>query len=196
MSIIRHLERELAEKEQELLQHRRHAAMISDTNTTIAKLKSENEQLMEALHKEQDKSYKLLRDLHQQMQETKGLKQVVEEQKVEIDQARIERHKHHEIQADNDRLRAEIQGMSKYIQELESGMEQHRERIRETEKAVGQQLEQHRILEAGLEKLRHENDGAKRSIQAANERLAQTESQLQYQVKENEDLKHDNTVLY
>jgi hypothetical protein len=40
-----------------------------------AQLKRDNESLLDSLHKEQDKSYKLLRDLHQAMQEGKGLKQ-------------------------------------------------------------------------------------------------------------------------
>ena len=42
-----------------------------------AQLKRDNESLLDSLHKEQDKSYKLLRDLHQAMQEGKALKQAI-----------------------------------------------------------------------------------------------------------------------
>jgi hypothetical protein len=140
--MIRKLERELAEKEQELLQHRRHAQMVGDHNAVTTALKRDNEQLSEALHKEQDKAYKLLRDLHLQLQEAKQLRQLTEEQRLEIDQLRIERHKSQEIALDNERLRQEVAGMAKYIQEQEGSIEQHRERIRETEKAVSLHLEQ------------------------------------------------------
>lgn len=69
------------------------------------KLKKDNEQLLEALHKEQDKSYKLLRDLHQHMQDGKGLKQHCDEQKIEIEQLKIECVKMNELQGENDRMR-------------------------------------------------------------------------------------------
>ena len=55
-------------------------------------LKRDNEALLESLHKEQDKSYKLLRDLHQSMQDNKAQKQLIEEQRVEIEQLKIAQH--------------------------------------------------------------------------------------------------------
>jgi septal ring factor EnvC (AmiA/AmiB activator) len=67
--------------------------MVGDHNAATFKLKKDNEQLLESLHKEQDKSYKLLRDLHQHMQDGKALKGQLEEYKAELDQLRIERHK-------------------------------------------------------------------------------------------------------
>jgi hypothetical protein len=48
-------------------------------------LKRDNEMLLETLHKEQDKSYKLLRDLHQAMQENKSNKSMMDEMRVEIE---------------------------------------------------------------------------------------------------------------
>lgn len=73
--------------------------------------------LVESLHKEQDKSYKLLKDLHQHMQETKSLKQLCEDQRMEIEQLREVRHKMQEVQEESDRMRQEILRMTNYIAE-------------------------------------------------------------------------------
>ena len=85
---------------------------------------------------------------------------------MEIDQLKIERHKMHEVDAENERMQSEILRMTHYIQEQESGLDKHRERIRETEKSVSHQLEQQRFLEANLEKLKQEITDMKRTINA------------------------------
>ena len=86
--------------------------------------------------------------------------------------------------------------MTNYISEQEAGMEHHRERLREQEKATGQKLEQSRILEANLDKSKSDASEMKKKILTQNDKLNALESQLAYQIKENEDLKHDNTILY
>jgi|LauGreDrversion4_2_1035121.scaffolds.fasta_scaffold50187_2 hypothetical protein len=86
--------------------------------------------------------------------------------------------------------------MQAYISEQEVSMEGHRERVRETERAIGQQIEQSRLLEAHAEKLKQEAADMKRNLIAQNERIHQQEQNIAFQIKENEDLKHDNTVLY
>jgi len=67
-------------------------------------LKRDNESLLDSLHKEQDKSYKLLRDLHQSMQEGKSLKQQNDELRQEVEQLRIERHRMQDVDQDNGRM--------------------------------------------------------------------------------------------
>ncbi len=52
------------------------------------------------------------------------------------------------------------------------------------------------MLEAHVEKLKQEAGDMKRSLLGQNERIHQQEQSIAFQVKENEDLKHDNTVLY
>ena len=69
-----------------------------------ASLKRDNESLLDSLHKEQDKSYKLLRDLHQAMQEGKSLKLANDEARQEIEQLRVERHRMQEVDQDNGRM--------------------------------------------------------------------------------------------
>ena len=49
---VRKMEKELLEKEAELVQYRRHNQVMSDSQTLAGKLKRDNEQLLEALHKE------------------------------------------------------------------------------------------------------------------------------------------------
>lgn len=74
-STIRRLERDIMEKEHELNQYRRQEHSLNDQSSQAQlRMKKENESLMETLHHEQDKSYKLLKDLHAHMQEGKALK--------------------------------------------------------------------------------------------------------------------------
>lgn len=80
-------------------------------------MKRDNELLLETLHKEQDKSYKLLRDLHQAMQENKSNKSIMDEMRVEIEQFKIAQHKSQEVAQDNQRLQHEISRMQAYISE-------------------------------------------------------------------------------
>ena len=54
--------------------------------------------------------------------------------------------------------------MTHYISEQDSGLEQQRLRIRETEKTAAHQVEQQRFLEASLEKLKQEAADFKRTI--------------------------------
>jgi hypothetical protein len=85
----------------ELLHLRRTAAanpsVLTEHQAIASSLKRDNEALLETLHKEQDKSYKLLRDLHQSMQDGKAQKQLIEEQRIEIEQLKIAQHKANEI---------------------------------------------------------------------------------------------------
>lgn len=160
------------------------------------KLKRDNEQLLEALHKEQDKSYKLLRDLHQTMQESKGCKGQLDDTRLELDKLRAEKHRMQEVAEDNERMRVEIQRMQQYISDQESGIEQHRHRIRDTEKTVGLQLEQTRLLEAHVERARSESTDLRRVMQAQAERAQMAEQQLQGALREGEELKHSNQLLF
>ncbi len=84
---------------------------MGDSQTLASKLKRDNEQMLEALHKEQDKSYKLLRDLHQNMQENKAMKSAYDEQRAELEKLKIEKHKMIEVSEDNQRLHIEVQRM-------------------------------------------------------------------------------------
>lgn len=115
------------------------------------------------------------------MQENKQLKSVLDDLRLELDSANLERQKSLEIRAENERLRQEVHRLSKYISEQETGIEQHRERIRDTEKAVGHSLEQHRMLEAALDKAKADNQELKRTVTSQAERIHHSESQLQYQ---------------
>ena len=74
-SLITRLEQDLQAKDTELQAYRRQSHSATEQHTVAAQLKRDNESLLDSLHKEQDKSFKLLRDLHQAMQEGKGLKQ-------------------------------------------------------------------------------------------------------------------------
>lgn len=56
--------------------------------------------------------------------------------------------------------------MTKYVQEQEVTMEHTREKIRETERAVSQQLEHHRMLEATIEQLQQDNADLRRTTSA------------------------------
>jgi len=119
-------------------------------------LKRDNESLLDSLHKEQDKSYKLLRDLHQSMQESKQLKQQSEDMRLEIDQLRGQLARAQEVDRENSRMQQEIIRMQSYIGEQEVMIEQHRERLREGERSMGMQVEQGRHMEAALEKARQD----------------------------------------
>jgi chromosome segregation ATPase len=57
-------------------------------------------------------------------------------------------------------------------------------------------VEQTRHLEASLDKARGDCTEFRRTISALQDRAKQLDQQAAYQGKENEDLKHDNTVLY
>ena len=48
----------------------------------------------------------------------------------------------HEVDEENERMRSEILRMTHYISEQDSGLEQHRVRIRDTEKTASHQIEQ------------------------------------------------------
>lgn len=61
---------------------------------------------------------------------------------------------------------------------------------------MGMHIEQQRIMEANLDKARSDNGDLKRTIVTLTERLNHQEQCLNFQAKENEDLKHDNTLLY
>jgi hypothetical protein len=50
-------------------------------------------------------------------------------------------------------MQGEIIRMQKYIGEQEQSLENHRERIRDTERNIAQQIEQNRILDAHIEKI-------------------------------------------
>ena len=119
-------------------------------------MKHENEVLLETLHKEQDKSYKLLRDLHLAMQENKANRSQMEEQRVQLEQMHIAQLKASETAADNQRLHSEIARQQAYINEQETSMEGLRERIRDSERNIGQQIEQNRMLEAHIDKMKQE----------------------------------------
>lgn len=84
-SLIRRLQEDLQAKETELMAYRRQSQSASEQHAVAAQLKRDNESLLESLHKEQDKSYKLLRDLHQAMQEGKGFKQANEDIRQELE---------------------------------------------------------------------------------------------------------------
>ena len=127
-------------------------------------MKHENEVLLETLHKEQDKSYKLLRDLHLAMQENKANRSQMEEQRVQLEQMHIAQLKASETAADNQRLHAEIARQQAYINEQETSMEGLRERIRDSERNIGQQIEQNRMLEAHIDKMKQEAIDMKRNL--------------------------------
>lgn len=57
-----------------------------------------------------------------------------------------------EVDSENERLRQEILRMTKYISEQESAIEHHREKIREVEIQNGHHIEQHRVMDAHIEK--------------------------------------------
>lgn len=65
--------------------HLKRSTNMTDQQAQTSSLKRDNELLLETLHKEQDKSYKLLRDLHQAMQENKSNKSMMDEMRVEIE---------------------------------------------------------------------------------------------------------------
>jgi hypothetical protein len=75
------------------------------------------------------------------MQENKQLKSALDDLRIELDSANLERQTALEVRNENERMRQEVLRMTKYIAEQETGMEHHRERIRDTEKAVGHTLE-------------------------------------------------------
>jgi hypothetical protein len=75
------------------------------------------------------------------MQENKQLKSALDDLRIELDSANLERQTALEVRNENERMRQEVLRMTKYIAEQETGMEHHRERIRDTEKAVGYTLE-------------------------------------------------------
>jgi hypothetical protein len=127
-------------------------------------MKHENEVLLETLHKEQDKSYKLLRDLHLAMQENKANRSQMEEQRVQLEQMHIAQLKASETAADNQRLHSEIARQQAYINEQETSMEGLRERIRDSERNIGQQIEQNRMLEAHIDKMKQEAIDMKRNL--------------------------------
>jgi len=127
-------------------------------------LKHENDVLLETLHKEQDKSYKLLRDLHLAMQENKANRSQLEDQRVQLEQMHIAQLKGSETAADNQRLHSEISRQQAYINEQETSMEGLRERIRDSERNTGQQIEQNRMLEAHIDKMKQENIDMKRNL--------------------------------
>ena len=120
--------------------------------------------LLETLHKEQDKSYKLLRDLHLAMQENKANRSQLEDQRVQLEQMHIAQLKGSETAADNQRLHSEISRQQAYINEQETSMEGLRERIRDSERNTGQQIEQNRMLEAHIDKMKQENIDMKRNL--------------------------------
>lgn len=97
--------------------HLKRSTNMTDQQAQTSSLKRDNELLLETLHKEQDKSYKLLRDLHQAMQENKSNKSMMDEMRVEIEQFKIAQHKSLEIAQDNQRLQHEISRMQAYISE-------------------------------------------------------------------------------
>lgn len=130
------------------------------------------------------------------MQENKSNKSIMDEMRVEIEQLKIAQHKSLEVQQDNQRLQHEISRMQAFISEQETSMEGHRERIRETERSMSQQIEQNRMMEAHIDKLKQEAADMKRNLLSQNDRIHQQQQNIAFQVKENEDLKHDNTVLY
>ncbi len=115
--MIKRLERELTEKEQELLQFRRQNQLSQEHYTISQKLKLDNDQMLDTLHKEQDKSYKLLKDLHQLMHEGKQLKTTIEDQRAELDQLRHTKQQCNDLSADNERLKNEIMRMTHFIAE-------------------------------------------------------------------------------
>jgi hypothetical protein len=78
------LQADLQEKEIELM-HFKRSTNVTEQQAKTASLKRDNDMLLETLHKEQDKSYKLLRDLHQAMQENKSNKSIMDEMRVEIE---------------------------------------------------------------------------------------------------------------
>jgi hypothetical protein len=82
--LINRLQADLQEKEIELM-HFKRSTNITEQQAQTASLKRDNEMLLETLHKEQDKSYKLLRDLHQAMQENKSNKSIMDEMRLEIE---------------------------------------------------------------------------------------------------------------
>ncbi len=82
--MINRLQADLQEKEIELM-HFKRSTNITEQQAQTASLKRDNEMLLETLHKEQDKSYKLLRDLHQAMQENKSNKSIMDEMRLEIE---------------------------------------------------------------------------------------------------------------
>jgi hypothetical protein len=127
-------------------------------------MKHENEVLLETLHKEQDKSYKLLRDLHLAMQENKANRSQMEEQRVQLEQMHIAQLKASETAADNQRLHSEIARQQAYINEQETSMEGLRERIRDSERNIGQQIEQNRMIEAHIDKMKQEAIDMKRNL--------------------------------
>jgi len=127
-------------------------------------MKHENEVLLETLHKEQDKSYKLLRDLHLAMQENKANRSQMEEQRVQLEQMHIAQLKASETAADNQRLHSEIARQQAYINEQDTSMEGLRERIRDSERNIGQQIEQNRMLEAHIDKMKQEAIDMKRNL--------------------------------
>jgi chromosome segregation ATPase len=172
---VQRLTRELHERDTELAQYRRHTQVVSEQQSAQSKLKKENEALVEALHKEQDKSYRLLKDLHQHMQEAKQFKQLTDEQRLEIDQLRQGVARQGEADREVERLRMELQAVNRYVQEQEQKMEMTRDKIRDTERAIGLQLEQQRMLEAKSEKVQAENADMERTIRALNERIIANE---------------------
>ena len=176
--------------------HLKRSNNVTEQQTQAASLKHENEVLLETLHKEQDKSYKLLRDLHLAMQENKANRSQLDEQRVQLEQMHIAQLKASETAQDNHRLQAEIARMQAYVNEQETSMEGLRERIRDSERNMGQQIEQSRMLEAHIDKVKQEAGDMKRSLLSQNDRISQMDQQMQFQLKENDDLKHDNTVLY
>lgn len=80
-------------------------------------MKRDNEQLVDTLHREQDKSYKLLRDLHQQMQEGKQMKQAIEEMRNEVEIVRSQERRWKEVEEENLRVKAEIGRMQAFVNE-------------------------------------------------------------------------------
>jgi chromosome segregation ATPase len=65
-----------------------------------------------------------------------------------------------------------------YVKEQENSLEGLRERLRDSERSMGQQIEQNRILDAHIDKMKQEAIDMKRNLMSQNDRISQMDHEL------------------
>ena len=73
------LEKELKDKEYELLNCKKQHNVLQDSAGQAQLLKKDNEMLRDALEKEQENAYALLKDIHKHVSDNKTLKEQLED---------------------------------------------------------------------------------------------------------------------